>query len=188
MSRRRAGPRVVSRRLSRHVRTGLRPTRVSTAFSGGISEVIKDFHVSSEVAILGVSLFVVGFAIGPFQDVDLWSGYRSEEADEKLGTSAVKIHGYCLPGREEEVHNACAPLADAADEFVMKYGRYPYDSYKLCFVEDMVSDTVPLQSFSLCSAAPADRTPSTPMPPCHGVRPAASHDQRPPPTRGAIED
>lgn len=38
---------------------------VSTAYSGGVSEVIRDFHVSTEIAILGISLFVMGFAIGP---------------------------------------------------------------------------------------------------------------------------
>ncbi|XDG00462.1 hypothetical protein ABKA04_000077 [Annulohypoxylon sp. FPYF3050] len=40
-------------------------TFASTAYTGGISEVIKDFKISEEVAILGVSLFVIGFAIGP---------------------------------------------------------------------------------------------------------------------------
>ncbi|KAI1134906.1 polyamine transporter 1 [Hypoxylon sp. FL0543] len=40
-------------------------TFVSTAYSGGISEVIKDFRISEEVAILGISLFVLGFALGP---------------------------------------------------------------------------------------------------------------------------
>jgi hypothetical protein len=38
---------------------------VSTAFSGGIKEVIMTFKVNTEIAILGVSLFVLGFAIGP---------------------------------------------------------------------------------------------------------------------------
>lgn len=37
----------------------------SSAFSGGLGDVITDFGVSSEVAILGVSMFVLGFAIGP---------------------------------------------------------------------------------------------------------------------------
>ncbi|KAK3333682.1 major facilitator superfamily domain-containing protein [Cercophora scortea] len=37
----------------------------STAYSGGISEVIRDFRIGTEVAILGISLFVLGFAIGP---------------------------------------------------------------------------------------------------------------------------
>ncbi|KAJ9152049.1 hypothetical protein NKR23_g2573 [Pleurostoma richardsiae] len=94
----------------------------------------------------------VGFAIGPFQDVDLYSTFRSEEDDEALKGSAVKVHGYCLPGREDEVRNTCAALALATDFFALTFGKYPFDSYKLCYVEDMVEDTVPLQSFSLCSS------------------------------------
>ncbi|CAJ2506858.1 Uu.00g080440.m01.CDS01 [Anthostomella pinea] len=38
---------------------------VSTAFSGGISEVIREFQIGTEIAILGISLFVTGFALGP---------------------------------------------------------------------------------------------------------------------------
>lgn len=41
----------------------------SSAYSGGVFEVIRGFGVSQEVAILGVSLFVLGFAIGPL----LWA-------------------------------------------------------------------------------------------------------------------
>ena len=41
----------------------------STAYSGSIPQVIERFHVSDEVATLGVSLFVLGFAIGPL----LWA-------------------------------------------------------------------------------------------------------------------
>lgn len=37
----------------------------SSAYSGGVSEILKEFHVSSEVVILGVSMFVLGFAVGP---------------------------------------------------------------------------------------------------------------------------
>ncbi|KAL2131033.1 hypothetical protein VTI74DRAFT_5623 [Chaetomium olivicolor] len=42
---------------------------VSTAYSGGVYEVIRYFHVSTEVSILGISLFVLGFAVGPL----LWA-------------------------------------------------------------------------------------------------------------------
>ncbi|KAI1799927.1 MFS general substrate transporter [Daldinia bambusicola] len=44
-------------------------TFVSTAYSGGIGEVIREFQVGEEIAILGVSLFVLGFAVGPL----LWA-------------------------------------------------------------------------------------------------------------------
>lgn len=42
---------------------------VSTAFSGGLSYIQKEFGVSQELSILGISLFVVGFAVGPL----LWA-------------------------------------------------------------------------------------------------------------------
>ncbi|KAH6890681.1 major facilitator superfamily domain-containing protein [Thelonectria olida] len=44
-------------------------TFASSAYSGGIKEIIRTFGVSQEVATVGVSLFVLGFAIGPL----LWA-------------------------------------------------------------------------------------------------------------------
>ncbi|CAG7939654.1 unnamed protein product [Penicillium olsonii] len=41
----------------------------SSAYSGGLVEVISAFAISKEVALLGVSLYVIGFAIGPL----LWA-------------------------------------------------------------------------------------------------------------------
>ncbi|KAF7897275.1 hypothetical protein EAF00_005503 [Botryotinia globosa] len=38
---------------------------VSSAYTGGVEQIIEDFNVSTEVVTLGVSLFVLGFAIGP---------------------------------------------------------------------------------------------------------------------------
>ncbi|KAL1844514.1 hypothetical protein VTK73DRAFT_2389 [Phialemonium thermophilum] len=42
---------------------------VSSAFTGGLEEIILQFRISQEVATLGLSLFVLGFAIGPL----LWA-------------------------------------------------------------------------------------------------------------------
>lgn len=39
---------------------------VSSAFSGGADEVIKYFGITEEIFTLGISLFVLGFAIGEF--------------------------------------------------------------------------------------------------------------------------
>ncbi|KAI1774776.1 hypothetical protein F4818DRAFT_72775 [Hypoxylon cercidicola] len=93
----------------------------------------------------------IGFAVGPFEHVDLWSEFRSEEDDVKLNRSVVKVHGYCLPGRAEEVRNTCSTLVTAIDYLILTFGAYPFESYKVCFVDDMVDDTVPLCAFSLCS-------------------------------------
>jgi multidrug resistance protein len=38
---------------------------LSSAYSGSIAEILVDFQVSEEVALLGISLFVIGFAVGP---------------------------------------------------------------------------------------------------------------------------
>ncbi|CZR54366.1 probable mfs-multidrug-resistance transporter [Phialocephala subalpina] len=38
---------------------------VSSAYSGGIEEILAEFSIGTEVATLGISLFVLGFAIGP---------------------------------------------------------------------------------------------------------------------------
>jgi transcription initiation factor TFIID subunit 2 len=93
----------------------------------------------------------ISFAIGPFEHIQLWSEFRTEEADEKLGANAAKIHAYCLPDREDEVLHACSPIVAAADFFAPEFGRFPFESYKVCFVDDMVPDTVAATSMSLCS-------------------------------------
>ncbi|PLB34308.1 MFS transporter [Aspergillus candidus] len=38
---------------------------VSSAYTGGIEQILQEFRVGTEVGTLGVSLFVVGFAVGP---------------------------------------------------------------------------------------------------------------------------
>jgi len=38
---------------------------VSSAYSGGIDQIVATFGIGDEVATLGISLFVLGFAIGP---------------------------------------------------------------------------------------------------------------------------
>jgi hypothetical protein len=43
----------------------LATTFASSAYSGGIKQVIRSFNVSQEVATLGISLYVLGFALGP---------------------------------------------------------------------------------------------------------------------------
>lgn len=47
---------------------------VSSAFSGGVRQIIVQFNVTSEVITLGISLFVLGFAIGPL----MWAPMSGE--------------------------------------------------------------------------------------------------------------
>lgn len=59
---------------------------VSTAYSGGISDVLMYFHVSTIVSILGVSLFVLGFAIGPL----LWAPLSGMYLEKRGTIKGVK--------------------------------------------------------------------------------------------------
>ncbi|KAF2228851.1 hypothetical protein EV356DRAFT_36290 [Viridothelium virens] len=92
----------------------------------------------------------IGFAIGPFEHVDL-SEFRDVDEDDKLGSNAFRVHGFCLPGRADEVRNTCFPLTRAIDFFTMQYGAFPFTSYKLCFVDDLVTDVADTAGFTLCS-------------------------------------
>ena len=92
----------------------------------------------------------IGFAIGPFEHIDL-SQFRDVDEDDKLGSNAFRVDGFCLPGRADEVRNTCFPLSRAIDFFTMQYGAFPFTSYKLCFVDDLVADVSDTAGFSLCS-------------------------------------
>lgn len=52
----------------------------SSAYSGSIVEINNEFHAPSHVAILGVSMFVLGFAIGPL----FWAPFSELYGRQKL--------------------------------------------------------------------------------------------------------
>ncbi|KAF3291935.1 hypothetical protein TWF132_006441 [Orbilia oligospora] len=60
---------------------------VSSAYSGGIQQIKEEFNCSNIVAILGISLFVLGFTIGPL----LWAPMSEMYGRQKLffGTYAA---------------------------------------------------------------------------------------------------
>ncbi|EKD18205.1 TATA-binding protein associated factor Taf2 [Drepanopeziza brunnea f. sp. 'multigermtubi' MB_m1] len=93
----------------------------------------------------------IGFAIGPFEQVDL-SQFREVEDDEKLGQGqTIPIYAYCLPGRADEVRNTCAPLTHAFDYILMNFGGYAYQECRFVFVDDQIQDTEHAASLSICS-------------------------------------
>lgn len=92
----------------------------------------------------------IGFAIGPFEHVDL-TNFRASEEESKLGQTAVKVDGYCLPGRVAELENTCYPICQAVDHISVNCGRFPFPSYQVLFVDDMIYDTVGAAGLSFCS-------------------------------------
>lgn len=98
-----------------------------------------------------VSVQKLGFAVGPFEHIDLSSESRTEEDEVKLGMNALKVHAYCLPHRADWVRNTSAALTMAADFFTYTFARYPFGNFKLCFLDDLVEDTVSLYSMAFVS-------------------------------------
>ncbi|KAJ5114505.1 hypothetical protein NUU61_000264 [Penicillium alfredii] len=93
----------------------------------------------------------IGFAVGPFEYVNL-ADFRESDQDEQLGLNAIPLHAFCLPGRGDEVQNTSFPMAQAIDFFSLSYGSYPFSSYKICFVDDVAVDTLPMACMSICSS------------------------------------
>ncbi|XHG06327.1 hypothetical protein AWENTII_009532 [Aspergillus wentii] len=59
---------------------------VSSAYTGGIVQIEEQFHCTTEIATLGVSLYVLGFALGPL----IWA-----PMSELFGRQVVFIGTYC---------------------------------------------------------------------------------------------
>ncbi|EMC95508.1 hypothetical protein BAUCODRAFT_123936 [Baudoinia panamericana UAMH 10762] len=100
----------------------------------------------------------IAFAVGPFERIDL-SSVRDADDEERLGQRAVKVDGFCLPGRGDQVRNTCYPATRIIDYFGVNYTSFPFSSYKILFADDMVHDTVAAAGFTICSShilLPAD--------------------------------
>ena len=123
--------------------------------TGDVTDDIVDPHdptkkTVSFICASPISAQHVGFAIGPFETVDL-SKFRESDEDDRLGQNAIPIIGYCLPGRSSDVENTCLPLAKAVDFFTTTYGSYPFSDFKLCFVDDIFPEIIHTGYLAICS-------------------------------------
>ena len=94
----------------------------------------------------------VGFAIGPFEHVNL-SKTRDSDEEERLGQSAMRVDGYCLPGKSQDLKNTCYPMSWAIDNMGVKYGSFPFSSFQMIFIDDFIYDTIATAGLSFCSAS-----------------------------------
>ena len=92
----------------------------------------------------------IGFAVGPFEHVKL-SELRATQEDDALGQNVIEMHGYCLPGRSEEVQNTCLPTVKAMDFIARQHCACPFRTFSMCFVDDLSSDTATSAGLALCS-------------------------------------
>ena len=93
----------------------------------------------------------IGFAVGPFEHVNL-AEFRDSQEDDELGQTATDIHAYCLPNRVDEMRNVCLPMAKAVDFLTKKYGSCPFPNYNMVFVDEAIHDTNVVASLNICSS------------------------------------
>lgn len=162
-------PRTIGDALSRHAQDETSPAflklqslseadkalDLNLMCSGDLTDEIVDSQDSSKKTSFfklnaAVAARHVGFAVGPFEEVNL-AAFRESDEDDRLGRNAVPVQAYCLPGRSAEVKNTCLPLAKAMDYLAVQYTQYPFTSFKLCFVDDLLVDHYDTASLSFCS-------------------------------------
>ncbi|KAF9891453.1 hypothetical protein FE257_003919 [Aspergillus nanangensis] len=118
----------------------------SSGYSGAIEQVTSDFHVSNTVATLGLSLFVMGFALGPL----LWAPV-SEIVGRQLpffisfGAMAVFFAG-------------CAAAQNIHGLLILRFLAGAFGSAPLTNAGGVISDIFPARqrglALSLFAAAP----------------------------------
>ena len=119
---------------------------VSTAYTASITQIIDDFHCSQEIATLGVSLFVLGFAIGPL----LWA-----PLSELYGRQVLFIGTYAIL----TAFNAGAAGAQSiASLIVMRFLAGTFGASPLTNAGGVIADIFPANQrglgMSIFAAAP----------------------------------
>jgi multidrug resistance protein len=104
---------------------------VSSAYTGGVRQIIMQFGISQEVATLGVSLFVLGFAIGPL----LWA-----PLSEVFGRQWLFIGTYAAL---TAFNAGCAGANDAATLIVLRFFAGAFGSSPLTNAGGVIADMFP---------------------------------------------
>lgn len=104
---------------------------VSTAYTSGTPQIIDEFGCSREVATLGVSLFVLGFAIGPL----LWA-----PLSELYGRQVLFIGTYAVL---TAFNAGCAGANSAGSLLVMRFFAGTFGASPLTNAGGVVADIFP---------------------------------------------
>lgn len=79
--------------------------------------------------------------------------FRTESEGDRLQDQAVRVHAFCLPGREDELSNSAMMIPRVLDSFVDCYQTFRLGkSYELVFVDDMPFDTAHTMALTICSS------------------------------------
>ncbi|PKS08528.1 hypothetical protein jhhlp_004913 [Lomentospora prolificans] len=119
---------------------------LSSAYTGGIVDIMKEFHIGTEVATLGVSLFVLGFAIGPL----LWA-----PLSELFGRQLLFFGTYAAL---TAFNAGCAGANSAATLMVLRFFAGSFGSSPLTNAGGVIADMFPAAqrglAMSIFAAAP----------------------------------
>ncbi|OCK77027.1 MFS general substrate transporter [Lepidopterella palustris CBS 459.81] len=119
---------------------------VSSAYTGGVEQIIKQFGASTEVVTLGVSLFVLGFAIGPL----LWA-----PMSELWGRQILYIVTY---GALTAFNAGAAGSQNMATLIILRFFAGAFGSSPLTNAGGVIADMFPAKerglAMSIFSVAP----------------------------------
>lgn len=113
---------------------------VSSAYTGGISEIMMEFQIGQEVATLGVSLFVLGFAIGPL----LWA-----PLSELFGRQVLFIGTYAAL---TAFNAGCAGAQNAWTLIILRFMAGAFGSSPLTNAGGAIADMFPASQRGLAMA------------------------------------
>lgn len=113
---------------------------VSSAYTGGLLKIMHEFSISQEVATLGVSLFVLGFAVGPL----LWA-----PLSELFGRQILFIVTYAAL---TAFNAGCAGANSATTLLVLRFLAGAFGSSPLTNAGGTIADMFPASQRGLALA------------------------------------
>lgn len=113
---------------------------LSSAYTGGITEIIREFQIGQTVATLGVSLFVLGFAIGPL----LWA-----PMSEMFGRQVLFFGTYAAM---TAFNAGCAGAQNAHTLIVLRFFSGAFGSSPLTNAGGVIADLFPAAERGLAMA------------------------------------
>ncbi|WYZ43261.1 hypothetical protein EsH8_VI_000960 [Colletotrichum jinshuiense] len=120
--------------------TTLAVALLSSAYTGGIRQIIQEFGISQEVATLGVSLFVLGFAIGPL----LWA-----PLSELFGRQLLFFGTYAVL---TAFNAGCAGANSASTLLILRFFAGAFGSSPLANSGGVIADLFPAAERGLAMA------------------------------------
>ncbi|POS78918.1 major facilitator superfamily transporter [Diaporthe helianthi] len=120
--------------------TTLAVALLSSAYTGGIREIIEEFKISQTVATLGVSLFVLGFAVGPL----MWA-----PLSELFGRQSLFIGTYAVL---TAFNAGCAGANSAETLLILRFFAGAFGSSPLANSGGVIADMFPAAERGLAMA------------------------------------